>query len=136
MFGFILAASLASSFVGVEMVRNYDGDTFVVNLKDIPEVFGYNISVRIRGIDSAEIKGNELCEKYDAIESRDVLYKLLDGKKIKLLNCSRDKYFRLLCDVNAGGIDIKSYMLDHKYAVSYDGATKKSWHCKRVMPAK
>ena len=134
MLGFILTASLASSFMNVEMVRNYDGDTFVVNLKDIPEVFGYNISVRIRGIDSAEIKGKSLCEKYDAIESRDILYKLLDGKKINLLSCSRDKYFRLLCDVNAGGIDIKSYMLDHKYAVSYDGSTKKSWRCKRVMP--
>jgi len=127
-FGFILTASL-SSFMNVDVVRNYDGDTFIVNLKDIPEVFGYNIPVRIKGIDSAEIKSNKLCERYDAIESRDVLYKLLDGKKIKLLNCSRDKYFRLLCDVNTG-FDIKSYMLEHKYAVSYDGSTKKAWQCK------
>ena len=134
MIGFMLAASIMSSFPNVEMVRNYDGDTFVVNLKDLPPVFGYNVSVRIRGIDTAEIKGRRLCEKYDAIEARDELSKLLLSKKLDLVDCSRDKYFRLLCDVKSSGVDVKMFMLNHKYAVSYDGETKNAWNCKREMP--
>lgn len=134
MIGFMLAASIMSSFSNVEMVRNYDGDTFVVNLKGLPDVFGYHVGVRIRGIDTAEIKGKRLCEKYDAIEARDELEKLLAAKNIDLVNCGRDKYFRLLCDVKSSGVDVKSFMLNHKYAVSYDGETKNAWNCKRVMP--
>lgn len=135
MMGLILTAALISNFQDVTLVRNYDGDTFVVNLKNLPDVFGRDISVRIRGIDAAEIKAPQLCQKYDAIESREVLHKLMDGKTVDLLNCSRDKYFRILCDVKiSGSIDVRSYMLDHKFAVSYNGETKTPWACKRLMP--
>lgn len=132
--GLILTAVM-SSFMNIDYLTNYDGDTFQVTLPGVPEVFGQNISIRIRGIDSAEIKAPDLCEKYDALESRRALQKLLEGKKVDLLNCSRDKYFRLLCDVRVSGfIDVKSYMLTNRFAVTYDGETKPHWICKRMMP--
>jgi len=135
MIALLLSASIMSSFSNVEFIRNHDGDTFTVRLKNTADVFGFNIPVRIKGIDTPEMKGTSLCEKFDAIEARDVLFNLLDGKPIDLINCERDKYFRLLCDVKVSGlIDVKAYMLSNAYAVSYDGASKPTWNCKRVMP--
>lgn len=37
-----------------ELVRVRDGDTFVINIKGIPEVFEKEIAIRIRGIDTPE----------------------------------------------------------------------------------
>jgi endonuclease YncB( thermonuclease family) len=131
----LLSISLASNFMNIAFKTNYDGDTFAVDIKGVPEVFGYDMHVRIRGIDTAEVKSKELCEKYDALVARDALFKLLHKKKIDLIDCDRDKYFRLLCDVRVSGfIDVKSYMLSKNYAVPYEGETKKPWICKRKMP--
>lgn len=131
----ILATAVASSFMNVKVVSNYDGDTFSVHLQNLPEVFSYDLPVRIRGIDTPELKSQTFCERFDAIEARDALEKMLSNKMVDLLNCQRDKYFRLLCDVRVSGIiDIKTYMLSSNFAVSYDGKTKAKWVCKREMP--
>lgn len=37
-----------------EVVKIRDGDTFVINIPNIPDVFGSEIAVRIRGIDTPE----------------------------------------------------------------------------------
>ena len=44
------------NFNNVKYVRNYDGDTVKVNIPEIPRLFGEEISVRIRGIDTPEIR--------------------------------------------------------------------------------
>lgn len=80
-----------------EVVKVRDGDTFVITISNIPDVFGDNIAVRIRGIDTPEKNDERENIKKIALEAKAELEKLLmSGKKIELYNLGRDKYFRLL----------------------------------------
>ena len=45
------------TFTNVQIIRVYDGDTFFVNIPYVHWLIGSNISVRIRGIDTPEIRG-------------------------------------------------------------------------------
>ena len=48
-----------------------------------------------------------------------------------LKNISTEKYGRLLADVYLGDLHLNKWMLDKRYAVSYDGGTKiapESWN--------
>jgi endonuclease YncB( thermonuclease family) len=54
----IRAPVSTSSFSGVEYVRNYDGDTMTVNIPGVHPLFGNEIGIRVRGIDTLEIRGN------------------------------------------------------------------------------
>jgi micrococcal nuclease len=47
----------------VSFVKNYDGDTITVNIPGQHPVFGNEISVRIKGIDTPEIRSKSSCEK-------------------------------------------------------------------------
>ena len=114
------------AFRNVTYVRNPDGDTIVVNLPDtIPDVFGREIPVRIRHIDTPEMKGSSPCEKAMALKARDVTTSLLkNAKKIDLENVGRDKFFRLLAEVKVDGVLVAKILLDKGYAVPYEGETK------------
>lgn len=115
-----------NSFSAVSYVRNHDGDTLTVNLPNsIPDVFGHEIPVRIRHIDTPEIKGNGKCEKEAAQKAKVATTSLLkNAKKIDLEDVGRDKYFRILATVRADGVSIGQYLLDQKLAVPYEGDTK------------
>ena len=47
----------------VKFVKNYDGDTITVDIPNVHSFFGNNISVRVRGIDTPEVRGKSPCEK-------------------------------------------------------------------------
>ena len=49
---------LANSFYDVIVERVIDGDTIVISIPNVPEVFGKKISVRIAGIDTPELRAN------------------------------------------------------------------------------
>lgn len=125
----ISAIALSSDFTNVEYIKNYDGDTFTVNIKDLPDVFGKDIPVRIRGVDTPEMNADRKCEKAAADSARRFLKRTLIGMKLKLLGCERDKYFRLLCTVKAGDVDVGDRLLKGRWGVSYDGGTKQAWVC-------
>lgn len=126
---FVSAIALGSDFEDVEYLKNYDGDTFTVNIKGLPDVFGKEISVRIRGIDTPELGATRKCERAAADNARRFLMRTLATSKIRLLGCERDKYFRLLCTVKAGDIDVGERMLKGRWGVPYDGGTKRDWYC-------
>jgi endonuclease YncB( thermonuclease family) len=129
--GLILAAVL-SSFNNVQVTRVYDGDTFMVNLPAQAPVFGENISVRILGIDTPEILDERPCARKAAQEARDALSGLMKGSVVDLVNCQRDKYFRLACEVHLDGwMDAGEVLLFMNLAVPYDGGTKPKWYCRR-----
>ncbi|MEI0492029.1 thermonuclease family protein [Brachyspira intermedia] len=111
----------------IEVICIYDGDTFFVNIPDVHWLIGSNISVRIRGIDTPEIRGGTEETKELARKSKEALIKLFEGRKITLYNLNRDKYFRILADVEADDIDVKDYMIKNNYAKPYNGGTKDSW---------
>ncbi len=131
MMGLLLTAAAAvSNFQNVSVVRVTDGDTMVVSLPGVPEVFGRAVPVRIRGIDSAEIKDLRACARRDALASRLAMLTLTTNARLDLNYCKRDKFFRLLCDglVN-GKTDLTAYQLANKNAVPYDGRKKPTWVC-------
>jgi micrococcal nuclease len=107
--------------VKAEFVRNYDGDTITVNILDYPPIAGKNISVRIKGIDTPEIKGKSDKERQLAIKARDIVYFLLKNtKKIELRNMQRGKYFRIVADVYFDGKNLSDILIDKKFAVPYN----------------
>ena len=110
-----------------KVIKVYDGDTITIASKypgaeDSPM---YRFSVRLNGIDSAEIKGKTFAEKEQAVIARDALSKLILNKIVILKNLSTEKYGRLLADVYLEDIHLNAWMLEHNYAVPYDGGTKR-----------
>ena len=111
----------------VQVIRVYDGDTFFVNIPYLHWLIGSNISVRIRGIDTAEMRGGTAETKALAQKSKDALIKLFENRNITLYNLNRDKYFRILADVKADNIEVKEYMIKNGFAKEYSGGKKSGW---------
>lgn len=110
------------------VIKVRDGDTFIINIPNIPDVFGNNIAVRIRGIDTPELNDKREEIKAIAIKAKEELEKLLtSGEKVILYNLGRDKYFRLLASVKVDDVDVAEYMIKKGLAKSYDGCAKAGW---------
>ena len=114
----------------------YDGDTITIAsklpFKDSPL---YRLSVRLNGIDTPEIKGKTEDEKIAAKHTRDAVSNLILNKVVTLKNIQSEKYGRILADVYFGELHVNEWLLKEKYAVKYDGGTKKiptSWLKYRV----
>ena len=109
----------------------YDGDTFKVNLQCTEAVLCHNVPVRVKGIDTPELKAKDACEQRAAQQAKAFTTSFLQGKKLDLRNCTRDKYFRLLCDVYSEGRSLASELIKRRLAYKYDGGTKaKINYCK------
>ena len=116
---------LATDFNSVTFLQNYHGDTIKVNIKDIPELFGQKISVRVKGIDTAEIRSKNKCEKFQAQAAKKIVYmQLSNAKKINLKNCVRGKYFRIVCDVLHDDKNLATELLNKNLAIKYQGGKK------------
>lgn len=112
-------------FEDVIFVAAYDADTITVTLRDVHPFFGKNAKVRIQGIDTAEIKGHDECERQAAIKARDmVVAKLKTSKHINLTNLGREKFGRILADVIADGDDIGLMLIQANLANVYHGEKK------------
>ena len=73
------------------IVKVRDGDTFVINIENVPDVFGNNIAVRIRGIDTPELNDKREEIRNIAIKSKEELERLLlNAKNITLYNLGRE----------------------------------------------
>ncbi len=114
-----------NAFRCVEYVRNYDGDTITFNIKGVHPIIGKNISLRVLGVDTPEIKGKSSCEKQKAKEAQAFVEKILrTAKQIELVNVQKDKYFRLLGDVHADGKSLREMLIGQGLAYKYDGGAK------------
>ncbi len=125
----ILFAKPVQDFYDVKIVSVYDGDTFKVNLPCGYPIFCSNISVRVKDIDTPEIKTANKCEKAAAKRAKKLTQDFLSVGSIILKNCERDKYFRLLCEVKnilfGEEIDLSKLLLKNKLAYKYFGGTKR-----------
>lgn len=115
-----------STFRCVKAIRNYDGDTLTVRIPGVHPLIGENISVRVRGVDTPEVKGRAPCEKDTARTAKRLVHSLLrSAKRIDLVDVERDKYFRILADVIVDGRSVRDVLLKEKLAYSYDGGKKR-----------
>lgn len=109
----------------------YDGDTFRVNINSYPSIIGNKISIRVKGIDTPEIRTKCIKEKLLAREAKQLTVSTLRGAKtIELRDMQRGKYFRIVADVYVDGVSLGDILIKNNLAVKYDGGTKvKDW-CK------
>lgn len=120
----LFAQQPTSIFYKVRLGKIVDGDTFKVYLSCKYKLFCKDISVRVRGIDTPELKSKDKATRTRAKQAKSFTRNFLTNKKIYLKNCSRDKYFRLLCDVYADKKNLAEALLFHGLAIPYHGGKK------------
>jgi micrococcal nuclease len=102
-----------------KVIKVYDGDTFTLGVF-VDEV-AYRFSVRMKGIDSPEMRGPH---KDLAIQSRDALTELIMHKIVRLENIGTEKFGRVLADVYVDNVHVNAWMIEKGHAKSYDGGKK------------
>lgn len=119
-----------TSFRCVKVVEVYDGDSIFIDLPDQHPLFGDRIGVRIKGIDTPELRTKDLCEKKQGLEAKAVLQSLLGkGERVDIVNVQRDKYFRILGEVLVDGRPVTGELIKRKLAHPYYGEkkVKRNW---------
>lgn len=126
-FCYSYSAEYYDTITNFTIIKVRDGDTFMIDIPNIPDVFGKNIAVRIRGIDTPELNDSREEIRKISIQAKEELERLLlNGKKITLYNLGRDKYFRLLASVKVDNVDVSEYLIKKGLAKKYSGG-KKEW---------
>lgn len=128
------------------VVKVYDGDTITI-ASAVPGLYAspvYKFTVRLRGVDTPELRSRDADEKAVAKIARDALRKLIMHEVVDLHDVELEKYGRMLCDVTvrpqhdahtsapaAGGsmqqpdkVCLRQWLLSNRLAVVYDGGTK------------
>ncbi len=109
----------------VKYLKNYDGDTITFNIQDVHPLLGEKINVRVLGVDTPEIKTKNKCELDKARVAKSLVNNLLkNATRIDLTNIQRDKYFRILADVNYDGKSLKDVLIKNNLAYGYFGKSK------------
>ncbi len=116
-----------------KVIKVYDCDTITIATKfpylttlDESNVM-YRFHVRLLGVDTPEMKNKNGDEKSIAHLAQKTLSDLILNKNVTLKNTSLDKYGRILGNVYMDdGTEISKWAIEKRFAVSYDGGTKKS----------
>ncbi len=100
-----------------------------MDLKGVHPLFGDDVSVRVNGIDTPEIKGESEQVEALAREARDFVEATLKGaSQIELRNLQRGKYFRIVADVYVNGQLLADALREKGLAKDYDGeGPKPTW---------
>ena len=109
------------------VIKDYDGDTITI-ASTLPYKNSemYRFSIRLSGIDAAEIKSKNEDEQLVAKEARDCLSNLILHKYVSIKNLNIEKYGRILADVYFKDVHVNEWMVSQRFAVDYDGGTKNS----------
>lgn len=103
--------------------RVHDGDTFFINLKGLPPIFGHDLPVRVADMDAPELRSRCVTESLKTreraygIQARDFFVgRLKHSEEIRIFNLRRDSFFRIVADVELDGVDLKKIMIEAGYA--------------------
>lgn len=119
-------ASVGPLSVPADVVRVYDGDTITVDAHPWPGMT-IRTGVRLRGIDTPEIKGKCASEKAAAIVARDRMAVLV-GEKVLLENVTPDKYGgRVDATVMTSSGDAGAILISENLARPYAGGKRQGW---------
>jgi endonuclease YncB( thermonuclease family) len=106
----------------------YDGDTCYITMPALPKELK-NMSVRILGIDTPEMKGK--CDKEKALAQKAKEFAnnaFKNAKTIEYKNLQWDKYGgRVLANVYLDGVLYSDQLIKANLARPYFGEEKKSW---------
>lgn len=121
------ASQLKGPYSG-ELVRVIDGDTIVAHI-DIWLNQKLTIHIRLRGIDTPEIRGDCKHEKQLALKAKSHLTNLLqNAENLTLSDVSNDKFGgRVVAYVYANNINTSHAMIENNLATSYKGGHKHDW---------
>ena len=111
----------------IDIVSIYDGDTLKVNLQGSPQILSHNLSIRVMGVDTPEIRGNCPEEKALAIKAREHTKRFLSAGPIELREVRRGKYFRLLAEVYVGDISLADSLVAAGLGRKYELGPRNSW---------
>lgn len=116
-----------------KVIKVYDCDTITIATKFpyLPTLnesnIMYRFHIRLLGIDTPEMKTKNEDEKSIAHLAQKSLSELILNKNVILKNTSLDKYGRILANVYMeNGVELSNWAIVNRFAVSYDGRTKKS----------
>ena len=105
-----------------QVVDVYDGDTFKIDLPSMHPIFGKDLSIRLFGVDTPEMRGTTDEVKVLAIQAQQLTEKALKGaSKIKLRNPQRGKYFRIISEVWIDGKSLADTLKAQGLAKDYNG---------------
>lgn len=114
-----------------KVVKVYDGDTITVALHHggVPWLF----QVRLRGVDTPELRGGGDAEKRAARDARAFVSARIANKIVSIhiddkIDAPGDKYGRLLARVVTGaGEDVAALLIERGLGVPYTGGEKIDW---------
>ncbi len=111
-----------------EVLRVLDGDTFEARVHLWP---GLSITtrVRLRGIDTPELKARCIDERTKAEDARDALRAILEQGEVTISRVTLDKFGgRVLADAATyATADIAASLLGSGHARRYSGARRETW---------
>ena len=111
-----------TSFRCAKFINNYDGDTINFEIRGVHPIIGRKMPVRVKGINTPEIRTKNKCEYQLAIKAKAFVHNVLSkAKRIDLDNLSRGKYFRLVADITVDSKDLKTMLLRRRLGHIYDG---------------
>lgn len=120
-----------NNFYCVEFVRNPDGDTPIVNIHRVHPLLGKEIGIRLRGVDTPEIRSKSKCERDLAIKAKWFTFKKLStARQINLINVKRGKYFRIEADVYYNRTNLGKELVKNKLARYENYKAPKKPFCK------
>ena len=115
---------------GVIYRGNYDGDTIRFDIPGVHPLLGDNIAIRLKGVDTPEVRGKCPAEKKLAVAAKDFVQGMLaKAKRITLRETGRGKYFRIVSQVVADGVDVSGALLKTGLAMPYLGEKKVGGWC-------
>ena len=116
----------AQSSVTALVTDAYDGDTLTVEAAIWPDLV-WTGSVRVRGVDTPEIRGACDVEKQLAIAERDYVRDLFIDESVTLSEIENDLYGgRVLAHVQDGD-SLADRLISNGYGRVYDGGVRQSW---------
>ena len=93
-----------------------------VNIPGVHPLFENEIGIRVRGIDTLEIREKYPFEKQKVKETKTLIEGILNrANEITLHDIEREKYFRIVASVIVDGQNLSDLLLAKKLAVPYDG---------------
>lgn len=117
--------------VEAEILRIVDGDTILVSAKPWPQQ-SIEVYVRLRGIDTPELRSRCPVDRAAATSARDLLILLVAGEeRVSLTDIEGDKYFgRVVADMQlADGSNPAHDLVAAGLAVTYGGGRKPAVVC-------